>query len=152
MLAPSGDDSKALVPAMMDRGWGRGCQHYLAIPTAPIGVLGSAKLCPYRSDPACFAGTFAFRSRAKGVTINNLLRGIHATEPRRFALEWGVGQQKGIHAEEARTERASTIPAGRYGTTLHEFGRLRVFLCRTHAGLIDGGPVTSTGCSTTVGA
>ncbi|MGY9037752.1 SDR family oxidoreductase [Sulfitobacter sp. M13] len=133
MLAPIAM-IKALVPAMMDRGWGRVVNITSQSVRAPIGVLGLSN-----SARTGLTGYVAGTSRqvaGKGVTINNLLPGIHATD-RADALDGGVVKQKGITLEEARTERASTIPAGRYGTR-HEFGAACAFLCSTHAGFIVG--------------
>ena len=133
MLAPIAM-IKALVPAMMDRGWGRVVNITSQSVRAPIGVLGLSN-----SARTGLTGYVAGTSRqvaGKGVTINNLLPGIHATD-RADALDGGVVKQKGITLEEARTERASTIPAGRYGTR-HEFGAACAFLCSQHAGFIVG--------------
>ena len=133
MLAPIAM-IKALVPAMMDRGWGRVVNSTSQSVRAPIGVLGLSN-----SARTGLTGYVAGTSRqvaGKGVTINNLLPGIHATD-RADALDGGVVKQKGITLEEARTERASTIPAGRYGTR-HEFGAACAFLCSQHAGFIVG--------------
>lgn len=133
MLAPIAM-IKTLVPAMMDRGWGRVVNITSQSVRAPIGVLGLSN-----SARTGLTGYVAGTSRqvaGKGVTINNLLPGIHATD-RADALDGGVVKQKGITLEEARTERASTIPAGRYGTR-HEFGAACAFLCSQHAGFIVG--------------
>ena len=133
MLAPIAM-IKALVPAMMDRGWGRVVNITSQSVRAPIGVLGLSN-----SARTGLTGYVAGTSRqvaGKGVTINNLLPGIHATD-RADALDGGVVKQKGITLDEARTERASTIPAGRYGTR-HEFGAACAFLCSQHAGFIVG--------------
>ena len=133
MLAPIAM-IKALVPAMMDRGWGRVVNITSQSVRAPIGVLGLSN-----SARTGLTGYVAGTSRqvaGKGVTINNLLPGIHATDCA-DALDGGVVKQKGITLEEARTERASTIPAGRYGTR-HEFGAACAFLCSQHAGFIVG--------------
>ena len=84
-----------------------------------------------------------------GVTINNLLPGIHATD-RAVALDTGVAERAGISLEEAKAQRCATIPAGRYGTP-EEFGAACAFLCSQHAGfiigqniLLDGGAVNAT--------
>jgi 3-oxoacyl-[acyl-carrier protein] reductase len=84
-----------------------------------------------------------------GVTINNLLPGIHDTD-RAFALDTGVINARGITMEEAREERAASIPAGRYGSAA-EFGAACAFLCSQHAGfivgqnlLMDGGATNAT--------
>ena len=133
MLAPIAM-IKALVPAMMERGWGRVVNITSQSVRAPIGVLGLSN-----SARTGLTGYVAGTSRqvaSKGVTINNLLPGIHATD-RADALDGGVVKQKGITLDEARAQRASAIPAGRYGTR-HEFGAACAFLCSQHAGFIVG--------------
>ena len=125
---------KALVPAMMDRGWGRVVNITSQSVRAPIGVLGLSN-----SARTGLTGYVAGTSRqvaGSGVTINNLLPGIHATD-RADSLDGGVVKAKGITLDEARAERAATIPAGRYGTR-DEFGAACAFLCSTHAGFIVG--------------
>jgi 3-oxoacyl-[acyl-carrier protein] reductase len=72
----------------------------------------------------------------RGVTINNLLPGIHATD-RAVALDQGVVRAQNISYEEARAERMATIPAGRYGTA-GGIRRACAFLCSQHAGFIVG--------------
>ncbi|WP_299591696.1 SDR family oxidoreductase [uncultured Tateyamaria sp.] len=146
MLAPI-SLIKALVPGMMDRGWGRVVNITSQSVKAPIPVLGLSN-----SARAGLTGYVAGTSRQvanKGVTINNLLPGIHATD-RADALDGGVVAAKGITLEEARAERAATIPAGRYGTR-EEFGAACAFLCSQHAGfivgqnlLLDGGATVAT--------
>jgi 3-oxoacyl-[acyl-carrier protein] reductase len=125
---------KALVPGMMDRGWGRVVNITSQSVRAPIPVLGLSN-----SARTGLTGYVAGTSRqvaGKGVTINNLLPGIHATD-RADALDAGVVQAQGITLDEARAQRAATIPAGRYGTR-EEFGAACAFLCSQHAGFIVG--------------
>jgi 3-oxoacyl-[acyl-carrier protein] reductase len=125
---------KALVPGMMERGWGRVVNITSQSVRAPIGVLGLSN-----SARTGLTGYVAGTSRqvaGKGVTINNLLPGIHATD-RADALDGNVVKQKGITLDEARAERAKAIPAGRYGTR-QEFGQACAFLCSQHAGFIVG--------------
>ena len=85
----------------------------------------------------------------EGVTINNLLPGIHATE-RAVALDTGVMKAQGVSMEQAQAQRRATIPVRRYGT-IDEFGATCAFLCSQHAGfivgqniLLDGGSVSAT--------
>ena len=125
---------KALVPAMMDAGWGRVVNITSQSVRAPIGVLGLSN-----SARTGLTGYVAGTSRqvaGSGVTINNLLPGIHATD-RADALDGGVVKAQGITLDEARAQRAATIPAGRYGTR-DEFGAACAFLCSQHAGFIVG--------------
>ena len=137
---------KALVPAMMDRGWGRVVNITSQSVRAPIGVLGLSN-----SARTGLTGYVAGTSRqvaGKGVTINNLLPGIHATD-RADALDGAVVAQRNISLDVARAERAATIPAGRYGTR-DEFGAACAFLCSTHAGFIVGQSVLLDGGATNI--
>ena len=125
---------KSLVPGMMDGGWGRVVNITSQSVRAPIGVLGLSN-----SARTGLTGYVAGTSRqvaGSGVTINNLLPGIHATD-RANSLDGGVVKAKGITLDQARAERAATIPAGRYGTR-QEFGAACAFLCSQHAGFIVG--------------
>ncbi|WP_300547528.1 SDR family oxidoreductase [Roseovarius sp.] len=138
---------KALVPGMMERGWGRVVNITSQSVKAPIAVLGLSN-----SARAGLTGYVAGTSRqvaGKGVTINNLLPGIHATD-RAVSLDKGVSEAQGISMEQAKAQRAAGIPAGRYGT-IEEFGATCAFLCSKHAGfivgqniLLDGGGVNAT--------
>jgi 3-oxoacyl-[acyl-carrier protein] reductase len=133
MLAPIAMMT-ALLPGMMERGWGRVVNITSQSVRAPIGVLGLSN-----SARTGLTGYVAGTSRqvaGKGVTINNLLPGIHATD-RADALDGNVVKQRNITLEDARAERAATIPAGRYGTR-QEFGAACAFLCSQHAGFIVG--------------
>lgn len=125
---------KALIPAMMERGWGRVVNITSQSVKAPIPVLGLSN-----SARAGLTGYVAGTSRQvahAGVTINNLLPGIHATD-RAMALDQGVMDAQGISREEAQAQREATIPARRYGTRA-EFGAACAFLCSQHAGFIVG--------------
>ena len=137
---------KALVPDMMDRGWGRVVNITSQSVRAPIGVLGLSN-----SARTGLTGYVAGTSRqvaGKGVTINNLLPGIHATD-RADSLDGGVVKAKGITLEEARSERSAGIPAGRYGTR-DEFGAACAFLCSVHAGFIVGQSILLDGGATNI--
>jgi 3-oxoacyl-[acyl-carrier protein] reductase len=138
---------KALVPGMMDRGWGRVVNITSQSVKAPIPVLGLSNAA--RTGLTGYVAGTSRQVAGKGVTINNLLPGIHATD-RADALDGGVVKAQGITLEEARARRAATIPAGRYGTRA-EFGAACAFLCSTHAGfivgqnlLLDGGATVAT--------
>ncbi len=146
MLAPIAL-MKALLPAMMDKGWGRVVNITSMSVKAPIAILGLSN-----SARAGLTGYVAGTSRQvaqKGVTINNLLPGLHATD-RGLSLAHADSEQQGITVEEAMQKRAATIPANRYGTS-EEFGAACAFLCSQYAGyivgqniLLDGGAVNAT--------
>jgi 3-oxoacyl-[acyl-carrier protein] reductase len=138
---------KALVPGMMERGWGRVVNITSQSVKAPIAILGLSN-----AARAGLTGYVAGTSRqvaGSGVTINNLLPGIHATD-RAVSLDTGVSTAQGISIEQAKANRCATIPAGRYGTR-QEFGATCAFLCSQHAGfiigqniLLDGGAMNAT--------
>ncbi len=125
---------KALLPAMIDRGWGRVVNITSQSVKAPIAVLGLSNSA--RAGLTGYVAGTARQVAGSGVTINNLLPGIHATD-RADALDGAVVAARGITLDQARTERASTIPARRYGQP-GEFGATCAFLCSQHAGFIVG--------------
>ena len=137
---------KALVPDMMDRGWGRVVNITSQSVRAPIGVLGLSNAA--RTGLTGYVAGTSRQVAGKGVTINNLLPGIHATD-RADALDGGVVAAKGITIDEARSERAAGIPAGRYGTR-DEFGAACAFLCSQHAGFIVGQSILLDGGATNI--
>lgn len=146
MLAPIAM-IKALVPGMVERGWGRVVNITSQSVKAPIPALGLSN-----SARTGLTGYVAGTSRQiapEGVVMNNLLPGIHATD-RAVSLDGGVAAAQGITPEEAKANREATIPARRYGTAA-EFGATCAFLCSQHAGfiigqniLLDGGGVNAT--------
>ncbi|AXI55324.1 3-oxoacyl-[acyl-carrier-protein] reductase FabG (plasmid) [Pseudoseohaeicola sp. NH-UV-7] len=146
MLAPIAMMT-ALLPPMMDRGWGRVVNITSQSVKAPIGVLGLSNAA--RTGLTGYVAGTSRQVAGKGVNINNLLPGIHATD-RADALDGGVVKARGITLDQARSERAASIPAGRYGTR-QEFGAACAFLCSQHAGfivgqniLLDGGATNAT--------
>ena len=143
MLAPIAL-MKALLPGMMENGWGRVVNITSQSVKAPIPQLGLSNSA--RAGLTGYVAGTARQVAPKGVTINNLLPGIHATD-RANALDGPVAEKEGISLAEARARRSATIPAGRYGT-IEEFGAACAFLCSQHAGfivgqnlLLDGGAV-----------
>ncbi|WP_111732736.1 SDR family oxidoreductase [Roseovarius amoyensis] len=137
----------ALVPGMMERGWGRVVNITSQSVKAPIAVLGLSNSA--RAGLTGYVAGTARQVAGKGVTINNLLPGIHATD-RADALDKAAAESQGITLDEARARHVATIPAGRYGTP-DEFGAACAFLCSRHAGyivgqniLLDGGAINVT--------
>jgi 3-oxoacyl-[acyl-carrier protein] reductase len=138
---------QAVLPGMMARGWGRVVNITSQSVKAPIAALGLSNSA--RAGLTGFVAGTARQVAPQGVTINNLLPGIHDTD-RALSLDSGVAKARGITMEEARAERMATIPARRYGTA-QEFGAMCAFLCSQHAGfivgqniLLDGGATNAT--------
>lgn len=137
----------ALMPGMIERGWGRVVNITSVAVKAPIGVLGLSNTA--RTGLTGYVAGTSRQVAGSGVTINNLLPGLHDTD-RATSLEEGLMKAKGISREEARAARLADIPAGRYGTA-EEFGAMCAFLCSQHAGfivgqniLLDGGATNAT--------
>ncbi len=129
----------AVMPGMIAKGWGRVINISSQSVKAPIPQLGLSNAA--RAGLTGFVGGTARQVAPHGVTINNLLPGIHDTD-RATMLDGG--------SAEVRAKREAGIPARRYGTA-SEFGAACAFLCSVHAGyivgqniLLDGGATNST--------
>lgn len=138
---------KALLPGMMERGWGRIVNITSQSVKAPIAVLGLSNSA--RAGLTGYVAGTARQVAPRGVVINSLLPGVHDTD-RIAALSQSVAQSQGITVEEARVQREAEIPVGRFGTA-DEFGAACAFLCSEHAGfivgqniLLDGGAMNAT--------
>jgi 3-oxoacyl-[acyl-carrier protein] reductase len=137
----------ALLPGMIEQGWGRVVNITSQSVKAPIPQLGLSNAA--RTGLTGYVAGTARQVAPHGVTINNLLPGIHATD-RADALDAGVVKALGITLDQARQQRMEGIPARRYGTAA-EFGAACAFLCSMHAGfivgqniLLDGGATNAT--------
>ena len=124
----------ALMPGMIDKGWGRVVNITSQSVKAPIPALGLSNAA--RTGLTGYVAGTARQVAPFGVNVNNMLPGIHATD-RAIQLDGGVSQKEGITREEAKAKRELTIPARRYGTRA-EFGAMCAFLCSEHAGFIVG--------------
>ena len=125
---------QALVPGMMDRGWGRVVNITSQSVRTPIAILGLSNTA--RAGLTGFVAGMSRQVAASGVVVNNLLPGIHATD-RADSLDSGVAKAEGISVEEARHRREQTIPTHSYGLS-EDFGATCAFLCSQHARFIIG--------------
>ncbi|AJE48134.1 SDR family oxidoreductase [Celeribacter indicus] len=138
---------KALVPGMIERGWGRVVNITSVSVKEPIAALGLSN-----SARAGLTGYVAGTSRqvaGQGVIMNNLLPGMHATDRTAF-LDEARAAQSGRSVAEIRAGKEANIPVGRYGTP-EDFGATCAFMCSQYAGfmvgqniLLDGGAFNST--------
>ena len=139
---------KALMPAMIDKGWGR----VVNITSMTVKAPAIPPLALSNTARAALTGYVATVSRQvapQGVTVNNLLPGFHATDRMDF-LDTATGDAQGTDMATARTARQQAVPARRYGT-IDEFGATCAFMCSQQAGfmvgqniLLDGGQIEST--------
>ena len=138
---------QSVLPNMISSGWGRIVNITSQSVKAPIAVLGLSNSA--RAGLTGFVAGTARQVAGSGVTINNLLPGIHATD-RAISLDTGVSKVQSISIAEDKVQICKDIPAGRYGTS-DEFGAACAFLCSKHSGfiigqniLLDGGGVNAT--------
>lgn len=125
---------QALVPGMMERGWGRVVNITSAAVRAPIGQLGLSNTA--RTGLTGFVAGMSRQVAAKGVCVNNLLPGLHDTD-RATSLDRGAAEAQGITEAEARAQRLATIPTRSYGRA-EDFGAACAFLCSDQARFIVG--------------
>lgn len=138
---------QALVPGMMERGWGRVVNVTSAAVRSPVPVLGLSNTA--RTGLTGFVAGMSRQVAASGVCVNNILPGLHATD-RATSLDAGAAAQQGITPDQARAQRQATIPTGSYGDA-GDFGAACAFLCSQQARfiigqnlLIDGGALNAT--------
>lgn len=138
---------QALVPGMIERGWGRVVNITSASVRSPVSVLGLSNTA--RAGLTGFVAGMSRQVAPHGVVVNNILPGIHATD-RADSLDKGVASQQGIDMDEARHRREATIPARTYGRP-EDFGATCAFLCSEQARfiigqniLLDGGALNAT--------
>jgi 3-oxoacyl-[acyl-carrier protein] reductase len=137
----------ALLPGMIDRGWGRVVNITSTSVKVPILQLGLSNAA--RGGLTGYVAGTSRQVAPFGVTINNLLPGTHATD-RSLALDRAAAEAEGVSIDEVTRRHAAKIPAGRYGSVA-EFGAMCAFLCSQQAGfivgqniLLDGGATLST--------
>ncbi len=138
---------QALVPGMMERGWGRVVNitsQSVKVPIPELGLSNTARL-----GLTGFVAGVARQVAGRGVCVNNLLPGMHATD-RMVALDENAARQRNISFDEARARRKASIPTGTYGEPA-DFGAACAFLCSQQARyivgqniLLDGGQAGAT--------
>lgn len=138
---------QALVPGMMERGWGRVVNITSQSVKTPIAILGLSNTA--RTGLTGFVAGMSRQVAPHGVVVNNLLPGIHATD-RAESLDAGVAKADGISMDDARIRREQTIPTHSYGSA-QDFGATCAFMCSQHARfmigqniLLDGGVSNTT--------
>ena len=146
MLGPI-DMMKRAMPGMIEKSWGRIVNVTSASVKSPIAILGLSNTA--RTGLTGFVAGTSRQVAQYGVTVNNLLPGVHATERAEY-LDAAAAQKAGKTAEEIKAQREASVPAKRYGLP-EELGAMCAFLCSQHAGyivgqnlLLDGGAASIT--------
>lgn len=133
MLSPI-EMIRLTVDGMMERGFGRIVNivsRSVKIPQLELGLSNGA-----RSGLVGFCAGLARQTITKGVTINNILPGIVASDAQRDHVR-GLVEMTGRPFEEIWAERGRRNPAGRYGEP-EEIGAYCAFLCSAKSGFITG--------------
>ncbi len=114
---------EAAVPAMCDRGWGRVVAITSVSVRQPIPTLILSNTA--RAGVTAFLKTLALEVAGRGVTVNSLQPGLHATD-----------RLRSLHGGDTAAA-AERVPAGIVGDA-DDFGAVVAFLCSEHARFVVG--------------
>lgn len=115
---------QALIPAMCEQRWGRVVAISSIGAKQPIGGLMASSVA--RAAITSFLKITAREVAANGVTVNNLLPGLHTTD-----------RVTGLYNSDAIDDLARSQPTGTLGVP-SDFGAMAAFLCSQQACYITG--------------
>lgn len=136
--------AQAVVPGMVERGWGRVMMVGASVVSQPIpnNVLSNM----FRNALAQYCKTLANEVVKSGVTVNVVSPMAVLTERTRDMAAQNAAK-KGVTAAEELAAREANLPSGRFGKP-EEYGALVAFLASDHAAYstgsnwrVDGGNV-----------
>jgi 3-oxoacyl-[acyl-carrier protein] reductase len=134
LLYPAVYLTRELLPAMIERRWGRII--YLASLAIKEPMPNLALSNVVRIGIAGLVRTLAREVGSYGVTVNGILPGIiHTSRVEELARD--IQAREGVSYEEALSRLSSGIPAGRLGRP-EEVGYLVAFLASDYASYING--------------
>lgn len=125
---------RAVLPAMIDRRFGRIVNITSAMVTTPRGHLGVS--AGPRAGLTAVCKGIAREVARHNVTVNNLLPERFDTDRQRFMAERDM-RRHGISRAQARERMVATIAAGRMGSPA-ELGATCAFACSAQAGYMSG--------------
>lgn len=134
LLYPAIYLTKALVPAMEMKGYGRIIYSTSVAIKEPIPNIALSNVV--RITMAGLVRTLAKELGPKGITVNGIMPGIIRTD-RMIQLAKDRAQREGKSVEEALQEYARPIPLGRLGEP-EEIGYLVAFLASEYGSYING--------------
>src|SRR3546814_493803 len=123
-----------LLPAMLERGWGRIITIASSGVEQPIPNLALSN--GIRMAVLGWSKTLAGEVAAQGITVNMVLPGRIHTD-RVDQLDLVAAEKQGKSRDEVARASQATIPMGRYGRP-EEFADAVTFLASTRAGYITG--------------
>jgi 3-oxoacyl-[acyl-carrier protein] reductase len=126
--------TRAVLPGMKGRGWGRIVNVTSIAVKQPVdGLILSNSV---RAAVTGFAKTLANEVASFGVTVNNVMPGYTRTE-RLDELAARISESKGTSVEEAFASWEASTPMGRIGEP-REFAAVVAFLCSERASYVTG--------------
>ena len=126
--------TRAVLPGMKERGWGRILNiTSIAVKQPVAGLMLSNSL---RAAVTGMARTLATEVAPFGITVNNILPGYTRTD-RVEHLAQATAEREGISPAEATARWTREIPMQRLGEPA-EFAALAAFLCSARASYITG--------------
>jgi 3-oxoacyl-[acyl-carrier protein] reductase len=126
--------TRAVVPGMRERGWGRIVNSTSVSVKQPIAGLMLSNAV--RTAVIGLAKTLSAELARDGITVNNLLPGSIYTD-RIEQLNRATAGRTGRSVEEVRRAAEEDIPVGRYGT-VEEYAAAAAFLASERASYITG--------------
>lgn len=126
--------TRAVLPGMQERGWGRILNITSISVKQPVANLMLSN--SLRAAVTGMARTLATEVAANGITVNNILPGYTRTE-RVVGLAEAAATREGISPTEATARWEAEIPMRRLGEP-REFAALAAFLCSERASYITG--------------
>lgn len=134
LLASAVNLTRAVLPGMKERRWGRIVNVTSIAVKQPVeNLILSNSL---RAGVTGFARTLANEVAPYGITVNNVLPGYTRTE-RVEELSVSIGRTRGVAPEEVRGQWEREIPMGRLGEP-REFAAAVAFLASERASYITG--------------
>jgi 3-oxoacyl-[acyl-carrier protein] reductase len=133
--------TRALLPGMKERGWGRIVNITSAAVKQPVdGLILSNSI---RAAVTGFARTLANEVGPFGITVNNVMPGFHRTERLTKLAEHAAGA-RGSSVEAVFESWIGEVPVGRLGEP-EELAALVAFLASTRAAYITGASIAVDG-------
>ena len=137
------DLSLRLAPLLVNNGYGRILFLESQSVKQPLPALTLSNA--FRAAVVGFAKTLALEIAAKGVTVNVLAPGSHATPAIERVIK-NKSSQENISYEEAKMTMEKNIPVGRMGKG-EELASLAVYLLSEHSSFITGQTISHDGGS-----